>query len=561
MRGFKIYAVPVAKDRFRKVLRGAMLNYTPESYSALVVASCVLASATGFVLQMFGVGYAYIPLPIATYAAMVAYPFLRARARSARIDVKLPHAVTYMQAFCDVLPLYDVFLTVYREKELYGEVSEEFGFVVRDVELLGYDILTAMKRLASETPSQSLAEFLEGLVVAFESGESLKSYMATKIRHMRGIAARQSELNLKTLEILAEVYVVLFVALPIFLIVTIYAMNFAGKGVGWEYYAYLHLFLPLGSVAMIAVIDTLNVKEDLSVARIVRRGSVFPRSIVSDTVRSRIRRKRRFRNPLKLFAEAVRRDYYRSLVLSCAAPVFLLYDGFRYPESRVAAAIVAFCIPLAIAFEYRAWLVRRVEKDIPNFLREILNLKDVGMPLHEVIRMIKESKIGVLGREIRLAHAGMEWGETVVDALLEIVNRIGTASVRRVITLLINASRATENVREVLIATIEDFEFGLKLKSDRFVSGFTYLFVVYLSFFIFLYTVYTLNTSFASSFSKLGGASVDVGLVYRILLVLAVTSGIIAGQMEKGHVLHGLKHVCIFATSSLLLLEFAVGGG
>mgnify|MGYP000645608263 FL=1 len=125
---------------------------------------------------------------------------------------------------------------------------------------------------------------------------------------------------------------------------------------------------------------------------------------------------------------------------------------------------------------------------------------------------------------------------------------------------MINAAQATENLREVLLTTIEDFEFGLKLKTERFVSGFSYLFIVYLSFYIFLYTIYSLNTSFLASFAQFGVSVYGLDLMYKISIMLAIFSGIIAGQMEKGHILHGLKHMCIFALSSLILFEFILGG-
>lgn len=574
MKSYSLYLFPVKKDDFKKILRGAMLSYTPEYYSAITLFGSVSSSIAGYVITLmpkFKFMFPLLPalfLPI-TYAFFATYPAIRMRSRKTKIDLKLPHAITYMQAFCEVLPLYEIFKMIYREKEIYGEVSEEFGFIVRDVELFGDDIVSAMRNLANSTPSENLKEFLEGLIMAFESGGSLKDYMLTKIDHFRERAKRQSELNLKTLEILAEVYVVMFVALPIFLIVVIFAMQIVGKSVGYEYYLYLYVFLPIGSLLLIFIIDTVNVKEDLSVTRIIRRRSYYPSSIVSDKIKHDIKVKERkgIRDTIASIFTAIKNNYYNSLYFSgvAVAPFLVLYYKnfieLKFFESLLALLLVLSCIPLLIAFEYRARLVRKVEKDIPNLLREILNLKDVGVSLHDVVRIIKDSKIGVLSRELRLAYAEMEWGETVIDALMEVVNRVGTASIRRVISLLINASQATENLREVLLTTIEDFEFGLKLKTERFVSGFSYLFVVYLSFYIFLYTIYSLNTSFLSSFAEFGVVSFSgLDLVYRISIMLAIFSGIIAGQMEKGHILYGLKHMCIFVVSSVILFEFILSG-
>jgi len=571
MRAHSLYLFPIKREDFKRILRGAMLNYTPESYSMVALLGSFASLIAGYIITLlpeFKFMFPLLPLsffPI-SYAFFTVYPVIKMRARRTKIDLKLPHAITYMQAFCDVLPLFEIFRMIYREKEIYGEVSEEFGFIIRDVELLGDDIISAMRNLADSTPSENLKEFLEGLIMAFESGGNLKGYMLTKVNHFRERAKRQSELNLKTLEILAEVFVVLFVALPIFLIVMIFAMQITGRGVGYEYYLYLYMFLPIGSLLLIFIIDTVNVKEDLGITKIMRRRSYYSPSIVSNKVKQDIRtsERKKISDIIASIFTAVKKNYYNSLYFSCIAitPLLILknFIGLKFFESFLALLIVLSCLPLLIAFEYRARLVRRVEKDIPNLLREILNLKDVGISLHGIVRIIKDSKIGVLSRELRLAHAEMEWGETVIDALVEVVNRIGTASIRRVISLLINASQATENLREILLTTIEDFEFGLKLKTERFVSGFSYIFIVYLSFYIFLYTIYSLNTSFLASFAKFGISIYGLDLMYKISIMLAIFSGIIAGQMEKGHLLNGLKHICVFMLSSFVLFEYVLGG-
>lgn len=570
----KPYLLPIERNKFKKMLRGALLSYSPEDYSIYAYLSTFMAFIAGiFLTSMPNLRpfFPFLPLvfSITTFFLFLTYPYIKMKSRKTKIDLKLPHAISYMLSFCEFLPIYQIIRIVYEEKEIYGEVSEEFAFVVRDVELLGEDVISALTDLRNSTPSENLREFLDGLIIALESGGNLKGYMLTKINHFRERARKQSELNLKTLEILSEVYVVLFVALPIFLIILIFSMGITGSSVGIEYYLYLYLFLPVGSILLIFIIDTVNVKEDLSLVKAISRGTHFSKSIVSEKIKSDFvfSKKNGLTDLLKSTLNSVKKNYYNSLYFS-----FLAFGAFAiftikkpiplsYFESYLVIGIVSFLIPLSLAFEYRGRTVRKVEKEIPNLLREILNLKDVGVSLHQVVRIIKESKIGVLSKELKLANAEMEWGETVIEALIEIVNRIGTASIRRVISLLVNASQATENLREMLLLTIEDFEFELKLKTERFVNGLSYLFIIYLSFYIFLYTVYTLNHSFLSAFEKFGMISLSqTDLMYRVSVILALFSGIIAGQMEKGHVLYGLKHSCVFAFSSLILFEILLGG-
>lgn len=569
------YLIPVKKDEFKKILRGALLSTSPELYSTYSILAALTGGVSGFVIyssgileMRYGEIFFCLILSLLSYLLFISYPFFKMKSRKTKIDLKLPHAITYMQSLSNSMPLFEVFKSIFQENDLYGEVSEEFGFIVRDIELFGENIINAMRNLADSTPSENLKELLEGLIIVFESGGDLQSYFSTKADHFREKAKKQLEIHLKTLEILAEVFVVVFVAMPIFLIIMVSTMELLGKAVSYEFFIYLYLFIPLGSVFLIYVIDLMNIKEDLNLTKVERRKLYYPQSIIlnkSSDFKKVEKRKIEILLPIK----AVKTNYYNGVYFSILA--FITFAGFwnlnkmhmKFYESFASLSIISFCIPLLLAFEYRAKYVRKVEKEIPELLRYILNLKDVGLTLHGVIGTIKDSKIGVLSREMRMTDTDLRFGATIADALVEFINRIGTSSIRRVISLIVKASFVTENLRDILLISIEDFEYGLKMKSDRFSTGFAYLVIVYVSFFTFLYTAYIMHSSFLTGLAELNvpiDLKSDLALMYRTSLILALFSGIIAGQMEKGHILNGLKHICVFMFASLVLFEYVLGG-
>ncbi len=574
MRGFdELYVpLPVSRSYLKKALRGAMLSYTPEEYSLFVYLSALLGLVAGYVVATFfnfpklgRLEKWILPafLALVFYAFALLYPFTLSKSRRTRIDLKLPHAITYMRSLCNTMPLYDVFKQIFLERDLYGEVSEEFGFVVRDVEMFGMCLTEAMLELASNTPSENLREFVQGLAIVFESGGDMRGYMSAKAENFRDRARKQLELNMKTLEILAEVFTVLFVALPVFLIIVISTAHFLGRGVSGLFYLYLYFFMPVGGVMLIYVVDLINVKEDLSVTRVRRTGLFYPYLKPSESEEVAETSFGVWEVVSKPF-RAAKENYYYSLAFSPAL-VALWYClighlKLEFWETKLCLLVVFALLPLAIAFEYRAAFVRRVEKETPDFLRQVLNLKDVGLTLHGIVDMLKESKIGVLSREIRFASAEMDWGSTAGEALVELINRVGVSSIRRAITLLLRASEVTENIRDVLLTAIEDFEYELKLKDMRFATGFAYLAIIYLSFFILLYVSYSIIHAFLSKLPNYTPSFGLLSMMYQIALMLAFFSGILAGQMEKGHVLYGLKHLFVFLVSSAVMFEILIPG-
>ncbi len=571
MRDFKIYLLPVSRKSLKKALRGALIECSLNSYVLLVYLSFLLGFVAGvFVLRFFPVKIPFVPVVLAVmfYSFTLAYPFALARSRKTGIDLKLPHAITYMRSLCDKMPLYEVFKQIFAEKDLYGEVSEEFGFIVRDVEFFGMSLNSAIIELATNTPSENLKEFLQGLAIVFESGGDMKGYMSAKAENFRDRARKQLEMNMKTLEMLAEVFAVLFVALPVFLIIVISTAHFLGRGISGIFYLYLYVFMPVGGTMLIYVIDLINVKEDLSVTRVVR-GLEYDRLFSSEEVKKhRVKdyesALEKFRNAMLEPFRAIKKNYYYSLVFSPACFViwYALVNriNFKFFETKLSLLLILLLMPLAVAFEYRAAFVRRVERETPDFLRQILSLKDIGLTLHDVVEMLKESKLGVLSREIWFTHAEIEWGSSVREALIELINRVGVSSIRRAITLLLRASEVTENIRDVLLTAIEDFEYEIKLKNLRFATGFAYLAIIYLSFFILLYVSYSIIHAFLSRLPNYTPSHSLVSMMYQVALMLALFSGIIAGQMEKGHVLHGLKHLFVFLTASAIVFEILIPG-
>ena len=523
----------------KEVIMLARLDVEPWKIYALSAISGIIVSATLYPI----LSWISLILGASASAAVLLYPFLALKSRRIGIDLALPHAIAYMQSLCGVMNVYSMIKQIFEERDIYKELSDEFSFVVRDVEVMGASVLKALRNLAESTPSENLKDFLEGFILVIESGGDVKGYLGKKIELVRERAKKQMEMNMRTLEILSEVFVVLFVALPIFLAISLFTMRILGTNLSRMFYLYTYVFLPLGGLIVLYLVDVMNVKEELGVARGVR-GIRFGAGEVKPTILDRIKM-----------------NYYYSLLLSpiplSIALAITRIWRYRYPETALIIVLVSTLLPLCVAFEWRARYVRRIDREIPEFLRQILNLKEIGLTLQGIVRMIRESEIGVISRELRRVEASVELGSTLKDAFVEFVNRVGVSSIRRAISILVRASEATENIRDVLVTAIEDFEYGIRMRDLRFATGFSYAVVVYISFFIFLYTIYVLTGTFMT---KLGVKNLLIEPLYRVSLIVSTFSGLLAGEMEGGHALYGLKHVFIFLISSLITFEFLLKG-
>ncbi|MEZ5335039.1 MAG: type II secretion system F family protein [Methanolobus sp.] len=152
----------------------------------------------------------------AVYKTFQLYPTIMAGDRKRRIDSMLPYAVNYMSAMsgAGVLPV-DLFRSL-ANNDIYGEMAIECRYLVRDLEILGHDLVTAMKHLSVTTPSLAFQEFLQGAITIVTSGGQLEPYFQIKTEQYIMENRQNQKEFLETLGLLGETYVTAFVAGPLF---------------------------------------------------------------------------------------------------------------------------------------------------------------------------------------------------------------------------------------------------------------------------------------------------------------------------------------------------------
>ena len=232
-------------DNFRDELAHSLLSaHIPIPASRYLQYGLIVTLLAGFLyifsallLSLFGIEaniLPFLPYGVTVLLGFIAavgllllaiyfYPLLLAQGRRTRIEADLPHAVTYMQALSSTLTLYGIFRSVYEAGDLYGEVSKECGLIVRDVEVFGLDLLTAMRNVQEVTPSANFKELINDLGLVYRSGGNLTNFFNSKSETYRELARQEQESLLQILEMVAEVYVTAFVAGPIAIIIMLVA--------------------------------------------------------------------------------------------------------------------------------------------------------------------------------------------------------------------------------------------------------------------------------------------------------------------------------------------------
>ncbi|WP_321417039.1 type II secretion system F family protein [uncultured Methanomethylovorans sp.] len=194
----------------------------------------------------------------AVYKTFLIYPAIMAGERKRGIERMLPYAINYMSSMAGagVLPL-ELFRSL-ASNDIYKDVAVEARYLVRDIEILGLNLVSGMRNLALTTPSPSLQDFLQGAITVITSGGELEPYFKIKTEQYL-IENRQKQKEfLETLGLLGETYVTAFVAGPLFMIVVISIMAIMGGAEMIFLYLIIYAIIPFGSAMFILLISSMT---------------------------------------------------------------------------------------------------------------------------------------------------------------------------------------------------------------------------------------------------------------------------------------------------------------
>jgi len=537
---------------------------------------------------------------ITAYAASLVflqYPTLVKANRATRINLLLHHAVAYMYAMRQGgAEMMGVFRAIGGNSAVYGEAAHEFRRVIRDTDYFGYDQIAALRHLQETTPSEKLAEFVQDLVSVVESGGDMLAFLDARVRIYQEEARFEQKTFLSTLQLVAEAYVTLFVAGPLFIIIVMVVMGFMGSTPILQLSVIIYVLVPVGSLLFILFLDVISIKTE-GIERYTETrwldefDDVRVEERTGDEVQvrqlqryDRIRNIRAFlRHPLKAFLVDPNRTFYVTVPV---ALVYVLLAFFMTPaytdvevlidvlDDHIIIALLIILVPFGAFHWFWQKTVMGLEASIPEFLNRLSGINQVGLTLVQAITIVVKADLGVLTYEIKKIKRDIDWGASIQDALVRFEERIRTPAIARAVTLITTASRMTGDIGEVLNIAARDAAMSETLKRERRGEMFIYVAIVYLVFIVFLFVVIVIDTQFLSALAETealspGGyaAGISFGktpvitferLLFHACLIQALFSGLIAGEMGEGSLRAGVKHAAVMVFIAFVVFTIAL---
>ena len=534
--------------------------------------------------------------------------------RAVLIDESLARTIAFIYALSRSGMTYpEIMRTVGANRKAFGESAEEIGVIVKDMDLFGADLITALNRTARRTPSEQFADFAENFANVLRSGQNVSAYLRDQYEQYQTERVDNQEQLLELFTALGEAYVAALVAGPLFLITILIIWGVLTGGFLAFLQFIVYLMIPLANLGFVVYLDAISepltsfaapvqqtvASRGIDVRRADAPGASRPRADGGaarprydlETNRLRLRahdRLRRLRRAALDPVETVVTEPATLLYVTVPLALVVLFvrswpvlsgavpQAPQVLDDLVVQSALLVVASFAVVQEVHSRRLRGIEAAVPDLLDRLASTNDAGMTFTESLRRVDKSDLGALDVEVERLLADIDWGARTERALNRFNERIGSSTVARIVALITNAMLASGHLGPVIRIAADEAREDWRLRRKRRQEMVMYVLIIYLSFVVFLGIAVALQTILVPAIPTTGdvagvaeGSELGVGLpitpaqgpakdAYTLLLfhaamLQAAVSGFVAGQMGEGSVRDGAKHVTV-----MVLVAYAV---
>ena len=267
--------------KLEKTIKQAMMPIPFEVYVTSMVFFSLIAGICGGIIGLIAtqfiniqpaiVGYLLPPvagmaLMAMTFGILQIIPPVRVKNRSTKLLEEIPHFIGYMSTLATSgLSLEEIFKSIAKE-ETDEDIVKDARFITRNIEILGMDLITAVKDLISRTPPGPYSELLEGAIITSQSGGDLKEYFNATAKVQLEEKKMLLQKTTESLGSVAEIYTILLIVFPLLAVIMLSIMGIMSPSLGgFDLLTLMNLLtfavVPLSGVLMLVMMDTMVPKR------------------------------------------------------------------------------------------------------------------------------------------------------------------------------------------------------------------------------------------------------------------------------------------------------------
>jgi flagellar protein FlaJ len=201
-----------------------------------------------------------------TFGMLQIIPSIKVKNRSAKLVEEIPHFIGYMSTLATSgLTLEGIFKAIAKE-DTDEDIVKDARFIVRNIDILGMDLISAIKDLVLRTPPGPYSELLEGAIVTVSSGGDLKEYFNATAKVQLEEKKMLMQKTTESLGSVAEIYTILLIVFPLLAVIMLSIMGIMSPSLaGFDLLTLMNILtfavIPLSGVLMLVMMDTMVPKR------------------------------------------------------------------------------------------------------------------------------------------------------------------------------------------------------------------------------------------------------------------------------------------------------------
>jgi len=253
---FEVYVSSMVFFSMIAGMCGVVLGFAASQFINIQPASVGLMMPILMGLMLFGM----------TFGILQMIPSIRVKNRAAKLVEEIPHFIGYMSTLATSgLTLEGIFKAIAKE-ETNEDIVKDSRFIVRNIDILGMDLISAIKDLIHRTPSGPYSELLEGAIVTVQSGGDLKEYFNATAKVQLEEKKMLIQKTTESLGSVAEIYTILLIVFPLLAVIMLSIMGIMSPSLaGFDLLTLMNILtfavIPLSGVLMLVMMDTMVPKR------------------------------------------------------------------------------------------------------------------------------------------------------------------------------------------------------------------------------------------------------------------------------------------------------------
>jgi|SRR3989344_251824 len=211
----------------------------------------IIAVSENIAMRLLETFWILFAIPTATFLIMYFYPSLEKGSIEKNIERELPFATIHMSSIAGSMINPSKIFNIILETREYPHLEKEFTKLINEINVYGYDLVTALRNMAFNCPSLKLSELYNGLAVTINSGGNLPGFFEERSKSLLFEYRLDREKLTKSSETFMDIYISVVIAAPMIFMLLLMMMKISGLG--------LSLSTSMISLIMILGVSMINV--------------------------------------------------------------------------------------------------------------------------------------------------------------------------------------------------------------------------------------------------------------------------------------------------------------